>query len=156
MGAIAHFDASMLTIDDGNSVRAWFTWQEPDLRVMSGESLREEIPEYATNAPLVLLAVGGGNQEFDYWNDEDSGVVADTICIGQGGHCVIPDPCVARFGYNMFAKAVFRKKPGDIYMGRVEDARFQNSRLPLFQVIRSSTAKKDTAEGSLKEKGVAQ
>lgn len=103
-GEVCNFDASQLTIDDGTSVQSW-----PLLMVNTTQSLRLELPR--VDRPIVLLAVGGGNQEFDHWDAESS------ICLGQGARCEVPEPA-ADYEYTLYAKAVFRRKdPEDIRVG---------------------------------------
>ena len=109
-GQICTFAPGILTIDDGTSVAPW-----PD-QFGGPETLQHlhvELPR--SGRPLVLLAVGGGNQEFDHWDEEGS------ICVGQGGRCETAEP-PADAPYALFAKAVFKKKPEDARMAPVGDA----------------------------------
>lgn len=72
---------------------------------------RSEEPIPRTGRPIVLLAVGGGDQEFDHWGDDPG-----TVCLGQGARCEIPEP-PAEDTTSLYAQAVFKRKPADIRMG---------------------------------------
>lgn len=96
-GAVCNFDASELTIEHGTGVESW-----PKAGVSTTQSMHLDLPR--VGRPLVLLAVGGGNQEFDHWDAES------TICLDQGARCEAPEPATD-YEYTLYAKAVFRKKP---------------------------------------------
>jgi len=106
-GTVCDFDATteMLLDERGRPVADIAGLRLPPPRI--------EIPR--TGRPLVLLAVGGGNQEFDHWDTEAGG--SSSICGGQGGRCEVPEPA-ANNPYVLYAKAIFRKKPEDGRMGR--------------------------------------
>ena len=67
-----------------------------------------------TGRPIVLLAVGGGDQEFDHWGDDPG-----TVCFGQGARCEIPEPPPEET-MSLYAQAVFKRKPDDIRMDTFE------------------------------------
>jgi hypothetical protein len=67
-----------------------------------------------TGRTIVLLAVGGGDQEFDHWGDDPG-----TVCFGQGARCEIPEPA-PEDTTSIYAQAVFKRKPDDLRMGAVE------------------------------------
>jgi hypothetical protein len=79
----------------------------------------EQIPR--TGRPIVLLAVGGGDQEFDHWGDDPT---IATVCFGQGARCEIPEP-PAEDTMSLYAQAVFKRKPGDIRMGAFDGDEFR-------------------------------
>ena len=105
-GTVGTFGPGIMTFDDGGTRTG--SWPVPERDPT--QSVRVEIPH--SGQPIVLLAVGGGNQEFDHWDE------AGTICVGQGARCEVAEP-PADSPYALFAKAVFKKKPDDIRMETV-------------------------------------
>ena len=105
-GDVLNFDASELRVEDTYEDYVE-SWSSP------AQSMHVELPR--TGRPVVLLAVGGGNQEFDHWD----AWVKDAICVGQGARCEVPEPA-ADYGFSLFALAVFKKKPGDTRLGALD------------------------------------
>jgi hypothetical protein len=110
-GDVLDFDATELRLEytDDGFVELWKGRG-------SGQSVRLELPR--VGRPVVLLAVGGGNQEFDHW----SGETGISICAGQGARCEVPEP-PEDYGFALYAKAVFKKKPEDKRIGPVDPTR---------------------------------
>ena len=106
-GDVCTVAADELTIDDGRHIDNWPLWgrgDPPPLRVELGRVGR----------PLVLLAVGGGDQVFDHWDPES------TICVGQGARCEVAEPG-ADNSFTLYAKAVFRRRPAaEIRVGKLD------------------------------------
>ena len=121
-GDVCNFDATQLEFEIGNESNVFDPW--PLGSGSPSQSLEIELPR--VGRPIVLLAVPGGNQEFDRWSDETS----LSICAGQGARCEVPEPA-EDYGYTMFAKAVFHKKPDpvEIFGGPLDPSRIRR-RLP--------------------------
>ena len=107
-GDVCTFYATQLEFDVLGDFEPW-----PPDSGSPDQSLRLELPR--VGRPIVLLAVPGGNQGFDHWLDE-TGI---SICAGQGARCEVPEPA-EDYGYTLFAKAVFKKKPEDGRLGPLD------------------------------------
>lgn len=120
VGEIYQFNPRQQTIDTPDGPLGW-----PDPSHDFYQSLHmNAVPR--VGRPIVLLAVGGGNQEFDHWDAESS------ICIGQGARCEVPEP-PEDMKYTTYAKAVFRKKSEDIRLGRFEELTSLDRAAPRFR-----------------------
>jgi hypothetical protein len=111
-GEVCNVDATELTVEVGALVLPMDLTVNLQPEQPSPNLLRLELPWIGR--PIVLLAVGGGNQVFDHWDAESS------ICVGQGARCEVPEPA-ADFQHTLYAKAVFRTKdPEDIRVGELD------------------------------------